>query len=72
MTDLKEFQPFEQRPIVRERNVSFLLETLEFFEISYGSCQPLNFLPYLSLTTQYFIIYLLNTVAYLAYLKYPE
>ena len=26
-----------------------LLETLEFLEISYGSCQPLNFLPYAAL-----------------------
>ena len=32
-----------------------LLETLEFFEISHGSCQPLNFLPYLTLSTQYSI-----------------
>ena len=28
-----------------------LLETLEFFEISYGSYQPFNFLPYLALST---------------------
>ena len=32
-----------------------LLETLEFFEISHGSYQPLNFLPYLTLSTQYSI-----------------
>ena len=28
-------------------------ETLEFFEISVGSSQPLNVLPYLTLSTQY-------------------
>ena len=33
-----------------------LLERLEFFEISYCSYQPLNFLPYLSLPTQYSIL----------------
>ena len=33
-----------------------LLETLEFFEISHGSHQPLNFLPYLSLSTWYSIL----------------
>ena len=42
-------------------NVSFsdegpLLETLEFFEISHGSYQPSNFLPYLSLCTPYSIL----------------
>ena len=47
VTDLKEFQRFEQRPFVREKTSFFerkrfsdegpLLETLEFFEISYGS-----------------------------------
>ena len=33
-----------------------LIETLEFFEISHGSDQPFNFLPYLSLSTQYYIL----------------
>ena len=51
MSDLKEFQRFEQRPFVGERNVSFsyegpLLGTLEFIEISHGSYQPLNFVPF--------------------------
>ena len=31
------------------------LETLEFFESNHGSNQPLNFLPYLTLSTQYSI-----------------
>ena len=47
MTGLKEFQRFEQRPFVN-RPISGegpLLETLEFFETSHGSYQPLNFLP---------------------------
>ena len=49
MTDLKEFQRFEQRPFAREKNIPFsdegpLLELLEFFGISHGSYQPLNFL----------------------------
>ena len=65
VTDLKEYQRFEQRPFVRKKtcseHVSFsdeelLLETLIFFEISYGSYQPFNFLPYLSLSTQYSIL----------------
>ena len=30
-----------------------LLETSEFFEICHGNYQPLNFLPYLTLSTQY-------------------
>ena len=33
-----------------------LLETLEFFEISYDSYQPFNCLPYLSLSTQYSVL----------------
>ena len=33
-----------------------LLKTLEFYEISHGSYQPFNFLPYLSLSTQYAIL----------------
>ena len=56
VTDLKEFQRFEQRPFIRERkkkrveHISFsdegpLLETLEFFEISHASYQLFNFLP---------------------------
>ena len=61
VTDLKKFQCFEQMSFVRKRNVSFfhkgpLLETLEFLEISHGSYQHFNFLPYLSLPTQYFIL----------------
>ena len=58
MTDLKEFQHFEQRLLVRERTCSDewpLLETLDFFEISHDSYQPLKFLPLLTLSTQYFI-----------------
>ena len=46
VTDPKEFQRFERRP---------LKETLDFFEISHGSYQPFNFLPYLSLSSQYSI-----------------
>ena len=58
MTDLKEFQRYEQRPFVKERNmscfceqVSFsdegpLLVTLQFFEVSHSIYQPYNFLPY--------------------------
>ena len=43
-------------------NVSFsddgpLLETLEFFEISHGSYQPLNFLLYLKLPTSILFLY---------------
>ena len=58
VTDLKQFQRFDQRPFVIERNVSFsdegpLLETLEFFVIGHSSYQPLNLLPYLTLSTQY-------------------
>ena len=57
MTDLKEFQRFEQSPFVRKEtsseHVSFsdkgpLLETLEFFEICHGSYKPFNFLAYSS------------------------
>ena len=33
-----------------------LLETVQFFEISRGSYQPLNFSPYLSLSTQYSVL----------------
>ena len=33
-----------------------LLETLEFFETSLGSYQPLSFFPYLSLSAQYSIV----------------
>ena len=62
VTDLKEYQRFEQNPFVRKEtcsdHVSFsfsfifsdegpLLETLITFEISYASYQPFNFLPYL-------------------------
>ena len=37
-----------------------LLKTLEFFEISHGSCQTFNFLPYLTLSTQYSIFIILT------------
>ena len=58
VTDLKQFQRFEQRPFVRERNISFseerpLFETLEFLEISHGSYQPFNFL----FNTVYAVLY---------------
>ena len=63
MTDLKEFRRFEQRPFVGDfwEHVSSseegpLHKTLEFFEISHGSYKPFNFLPYLSLSTQYSIL----------------
>ena len=54
MTDLKEFQRFEQRPLVKPflQHLRFipdegpLLEALEFFEISHGSHQSFNFLFY--------------------------
>ena len=55
VSDLKEFQRLERRPLVRERNMfTFradfsderpLLETLKLFEVSHGSYQPFNFLP---------------------------
>ena len=66
---VKEFQCFEQRPLVGERNVSFsdegpLLETLEFFEINHGSYQPLNFLPYLTLSLQYCILISIHSSIY--------
>ena len=66
VSELKEFQRFEQKHFVRERKVfrtlSFsdegsLLETLEFFEISHGSYQPFNFLPLLSFITVYTALY---------------
>ena len=57
--DLSQSNPtFQERPFVRKRNVKkeTLLEKLEFFEISHGSYQPLNSLPYLMLSTQYSIL----------------
>ena len=53
VTDLNELQ----WPFVRERNADEgpLLKTLQLFEISHGSYQPFNFLPYLTLPTQYSI-----------------
>ena len=56
--------PFRIKPdlvaIPISEHVSFsaeglLIETLKFFEISHGSYKPLNFLPYLILSTQYSI-----------------
>ena len=41
VTDLKEFQRFEQHVSFSDEGP--LLETLEFFEISQGSNQALNF-----------------------------
>ena len=41
-----------------------LFETLGFFEISHGSYQLFNFLPYLSLCTQYSILISLNRDLY--------
>ena len=43
-------------------NEEHLLETLEFFDIIHGSYQPLNFLPYLPLSTQYSILISLVTL----------
>ena len=43
-----------------------LLETLEFLEIIHGSYQPLNFLPHLTLSTQYSIFILLTKRYYCA------
>ena len=46
-----------------------LLETSEFFEISHSSYQPLNFLPCLSLSTQYCILISLITFSYFGFIN---
>ena len=46
----------QRKKRVLRRHVKKRLQTLEFFEISHGSYQPLNFSPYLSLSTQYSIL----------------
>ena len=45
MTDLKEFQRFEQQQRISFSDEGPLLETLKFFEISFGSYKPLSSLP---------------------------
>ena len=42
------------------------LQTLKFLEINHGSYQPLNFLPHLTLSTQYSIFILLTKRYYCA------
>ena len=39
-----------------------LLKMFKFFEINYGSYQPFNFLPYLSLSMQYSILISLMSI----------
>ena len=58
---LRKFLTWRSRAALRRQRRYFLLallswhvlETLEFFEISHGSYQPLKFLPYLTLSTPY-------------------
>ena len=69
MAGLKVIQRLEQRPLVRERNVSVsdegpLLEKLDFFEISHCSYQPSNFLHDLTLSTKYSILIAVDSGKY--------
>ena len=67
VTDLKEFQHFEQWALIRERNVfpdkRLLLEMMEFFEINHGSYQPFNFFTLFDTICAVFYFYI-NTSNY--------